>query len=89
MWRKKDTAEIAALKERVDRLEVQMSSLLRSLGKGSDVPQPWQPSSRGLDLAAGDVETVGIDMLLARAERSGGGGWGASLCLPVRMQARE
>lgn len=53
MWRKKDTAEIAALKERVDRLEVQMSSLLRSLGKGSDVPQPWQPSSRVLDLAAG------------------------------------
>jgi ribosomal protein L7/L12 len=50
VWRKKDSAEIAALKERVDRLEVQMSSLFRSLGKGPDVSQP---SSRVLDLAAG------------------------------------
>ena len=68
MWRKKDTTEIAVLKERVDRLEVQMSCLFRSLGKGSDMPQSWQPSSRVLDLAAGGQK---IEAIKAFREETG------------------
>ena len=64
---RKDT-DVADLKERIEKLESQMSYLFRSLGIESGEPPSWQPSSKVLELLASGKK---IDAIKAFREESG------------------